>query len=147
MNPQELRELLTPLVGDYPHPQMALVPLLHVLLDTERSITNEAMPIVAEICGVEVRSVAEIVAHYAAFQKKPETVTSVCLGLPCYLNGSKAILDNLKAGQPLADGRIKDVDISLCLGHCYAAPVLKLADGTICKATLSENQSGNASPL
>lgn len=103
MNPQELREQLEPLVGDYPHPQVALVPLLHALLDTERPISSEDLAVVAEICGVDVRSVTEIIGNYAVFQKEQRTHTSLCLGLPCYLNGAKEVLDHLKAGQSLGD--------------------------------------------
>src|SRR5216684_2932902 len=121
MNPQELRAQLEPLVGDYPHPRVALVPLLHALLDTERPISSEALAVVAEICGVDVRSVTEIIGNYAVFQKEQRTHMSLCLGLPCYLNGAKEVLDHLKAGQSLGDERIKDINISPCLGHCYAA--------------------------
>ena len=70
MNLKEIRERLEPLVGDYPRPQVALVPLLHVLLETGQPISNEALAVVAEICEVEVRSVMEIVGNYAVFQKK-----------------------------------------------------------------------------
>ena len=139
MNPQELRAQLEPLVGNYPHPQVALVPLLHALLETERPISSEALAVVAEICGVDVRSVTEIIGNYAIFQKEQRTHTSLCLGLPCYLNGAKEVLDHLKAGQSLGDERIKDINISPCLGHCYAAPVLKLNDGSICKINLSSS--------
>jgi len=133
MNTQELREQLQPLVGNYPHPQVAVVPLLHVLLSTEHSISDEALAVVAEICGVDPGSITEIIRHYAVFQTEHRTLTSLCLGLPCYLNGAKEVLDHLKAGQSLGDERIKDINISPCLGHCYAAPVLKLDDGSICK--------------
>lgn len=122
MNPQEIRERLQPLVGDYPRPQVALVPMLHVLLETEQPISNEVLAVVAEICEVDVRSVIEIVGNYAVFQKEQRTRTSLCLGLPCYLNGAKEVLDHLKAGQSLGDERIKDINISPCLGPCLAAP-------------------------
>ena len=139
MNTQELREQLQPLVGNYPHPQAAVVPLLHVLLGTEHSIGNEALTVVAEICGVDPNSITEIIQHYAVFQTEQRTHTSLCLGLPCYLNGAKEVLDHLKAGQSLGDEGIKDINISPCLGHCYAAPVLKLDDGSICKINLSSS--------
>jgi NADH:ubiquinone oxidoreductase subunit E len=146
MNPQEIRERLEPLVGDYPRPQVALVPLLHVLLEIEQPISNESLALVAEICEVDVRSVMEIVRNYAVFKKEQRTYTSLCLGLPCYLNGAKEVLDHLKAGQSLGDERIKDINISPCLGHCYAAPVLKLDDGSICKINLSSSVNQDARP-
>lgn len=139
MNTQELREQLQPLVGNYPHPQVALVPLLHVLLGAEHSISDEALAVVADLCVVDPGSITEIIGHYAIFQTEQRTHTSLCLGLPCYLSGAKEVLDHLKAGQSLGDEGIKDINISPCLGHCYAAPVLKLEDGSVCKINLSSS--------
>jgi NADH:ubiquinone oxidoreductase subunit E len=133
MNPQELKERLQPLIGDYPHPQLGLVPSLHLLLESEHPMSNETLEVLAELCGVEAHSVAEIIGYYAVFQNKQPAHSSLCLGLPCYVSGSKEILDEVKSGSTLDDGRIKDVNVSPCLGHCYAAPVMKLEDGTICK--------------
>lgn len=141
MNPQELRERLEPIVGNYPHPQVALAPVLHLMIDMGCPISTDTLAVVAEICGVDVRSVTEVIGHYALFQKEQQPQTSLCFGLPCYLNGAKEVLDHLKSGQPPGDDRIKDLSLSSCLGHCFAAPVLKLDDGTICKITVSS--SGN----
>ena len=137
MNTEELKERLQPVVANYPHPQAALAPVLHTLLELQQPLDNDALTIAADLCDVDVRSVAEIVAHYPLFQNGHSNHASVCFGLPCYLQGAKELYEHIKTELPPDNGSIKEVTMSPCLGHCYAAPVLKLEDGTVCRATLS----------
>ncbi len=134
MNVVELREYLTTLVQNYPHPQAALVPALHFLRDRGAPLANEGLSVVADVCEVEPRQVAEIVGHYSVFQQPAAMQTSVCMGLICYLHGAQEILDQLQS-EPGCDEPGKHVKVSACLGYCHAAPVLALADGGICKIT------------
>jgi NADH:ubiquinone oxidoreductase subunit E len=139
MNPEELREHLQPIVANYPHAQAALVPVLHLLVEAKHSINDETMALVAELCEVDQRSIAEIVAYYPVFQNGHAAHNEVCFGLPCYLNGAREIYEQIKAGLTPVNGAGKAVNISPCLGHCYAAPVLRLEDGTLCRASLSNS--------
>jgi NADH:ubiquinone oxidoreductase subunit E len=141
MSQAELREELSPLVGRYLHPQTALVPLLHVLLDSGRKIDDESMAVLAEICGVEIRSVAEIVGFYSIFQNRRQSGSALCLGITCCLNGAQEILDQLKADSSPGEQSLGDVTTSPCIGYCYHAPVLKLADGTVCQVSLSASDA------
>ena len=136
MNPAELREKLAPLVGSYPRPQSALVPALHFLRDQGEAATEETLAVVADVCNVETRQVAEILGHYSIFPRPSATQASLCMGLICYLHGAKDILDQLKC-EAACDDRIEHVKVSPCLGYCYAAPVIALDDGTICKISKS----------
>lgn len=79
---------------------------------------------------------AQVVALERVKQEK-EAHGEIVTEHPGYL-GSQ---DTFYVGNMKGDDRIKGVSISPCLGHCYAAPVLKLDDGTICKISLSS--SGN----
>lgn len=135
MNLAELREQLAPIAAHHAHPQTAIVPILHELLGSQHSIAPEALEVVSSICHVDTVTLQELIAHYAIFQNNSSSVkTSVCLDLPCYLNGAKQVVEELKAG---ASAEVGEVTVSTCLGHCYAAPVVKLEDGTICKARLT----------
>ena len=134
MTPAEIREQLAPLVATYPHPQAALVPALHLLRDQGRSINDETLPVIADVCGVETRQVTEMLGYYSIFQNPSPACASLCMGLICYLHGAKEILDELKA-QPSSDSRLGQVKMSSCLGYCHVAPVIKLGDGSICKIT------------
>jgi NADH:ubiquinone oxidoreductase subunit E len=136
MNPAELREHLTPLAGNYPHPQAALVPALRFLCDQGDPITDETLGVVADVCGVEARQVAELLAHYSILQNPLQTQAALCMGLICYLHGAKEVFDQMKTDPP-CDDRIEHVKVSPCLGYCHAAPVIALGDGTICKITNS----------
>lgn len=144
MNIEDLKERLQPVVARYPHPQAALAPMIHALLELQHPIDNETMAVAAQLCDVDVRSVAEIVTHYPVLKHGPSKHTHVCFGLPCYLNGAKEIFEHIKTGLAPGPASTKEVVVSSCLGHCYAAPVLKLEDGTVCRATLStsNNQVG-----
>jgi len=133
MNPTELREQLAPLVANYPHPQAALVPALHLLRDQGSPINDETLPVIADVCGVDARQITEMLGHYSIFQNPSPTCASLCMGLICYLHGANEILDELKAES--CDSRLEQVKVSSCLGYCHAAPVVKLGDGSICKLT------------
>ena len=137
MNQEELRERLRPVVANYPHAQTALVPALHALLETREAIDDDALAVLAELCEVDVRSIAELLAYYPIFQNGHSSHTDVCFGLPCYLNGSKEVFEQMKA-KPNGNGSSKPVSISSCLGHCYAAPVVRMEDGSLCRAFLSK---------
>jgi NADH:ubiquinone oxidoreductase subunit E len=136
MNPAELRAQLAPLVENYPHPQAALVPALHLLRDQGSPIDAETLVVIADVCGVETRQISELLSHYSIFQNPSSTHASLCMGFICYLHGAKEILDQLKV-EPSCDDRLKHINVSSCLGYCHAAPVLRLGDGTLCKITKS----------
>jgi NADH:ubiquinone oxidoreductase subunit E len=140
MNQEELKQCLGPLIASYPHSQSALVPALHALLETREPIDSDALAVIAELCEVDLRSVTELVASYPIFQNGHSSHTEVCFGLPCYLNGAKEVFEQMKA-EPNGNGSSKPVNISPCLGHCYAAPVIRLEDGSLCRAVLSKSNS------
>lgn len=140
MNHEELRRRLQPLVASYPHAQAAVVPALHALRETSEAMDNDALAVIAELCEVDVRSVAEMVAYYPIFQNGHSSHTDVCFGLPCYLNGAKEVFEQMKA-EPNGNGSSKPVNLSSCLGHCYAAPVVRLEDGSLCRAFLSKSNN------
>src|SRR5678816_3190497 len=123
MNQEELKHRLQPLVANYPHAQAAVVPALHALLEIRVPIDNDALAVVAELCEMDVRSIAELVAYYPIFQNGSSSHTDVCFGLPCYLNGAKEVFEQMKA-EPNGNGSSKRVSVASCLGYCYAAPVI-----------------------
>jgi NADH:ubiquinone oxidoreductase subunit E len=140
MNQEELKQRLQPLVASYPHAQAAVVPALHALREARRPIDNDVLTVVAELCEVDVRSVAELVAYYPIFQEDGSPHTDVCFGLPCYLNGAKEVFEQIKA-EPNGNSPSKAVSVSSCLGLCYSAPVIRLEDGSLCRAVLSKSNN------
>jgi NADH:ubiquinone oxidoreductase subunit E len=140
MNQEELKQRLQPLVASYPHAQAAVVPALHALLETKEPIDNDAIAVVAQLCEVDVRSIMELVGYYPIFQNGHSSHTEVCFGLPCYLNGAKEVFEQMKAPAN-GNGSNKPVNIASCLGHCYAAPVIRLEDGSLCRALISKSNN------
>jgi NADH:ubiquinone oxidoreductase subunit E len=136
MNQEELKQRLQPLVANYPHAQAAVVPALHALLEAREPLENDALAVVAELCEVEVGSIADLVAYYPIFQNGDSCHTGVCFGLPCYLNGAREVFEQMKAER---NGNA--VSVSSCLGHCYAAPVIRQEDGSLCRALLSKSNN------
>jgi NADH:ubiquinone oxidoreductase subunit E len=131
MNPAELRERLRPTVESYLHPEAALLPSLHVLLDAEESIDEEKRAVLAEMCGVEVGAVEKLLRHHAVFQKPQSPCATLCFGTVCYLRGAKEVRESLRLHLSSGDDFVEEVGISPCLGHCYAAPVFRMSDGTL----------------
>jgi NADH:ubiquinone oxidoreductase subunit E len=140
MNSEKLKARLQSIVADYPHPQAALTPVLHYLLETEQPIDNDTIALAGELCNVDVRSVLEIVGYYPVFENEPTTHTDVCFGLPCYLNGAPELLAEINAGLSPGNGSLNKIKTSACLGHCYAAPVVRFADGTMCRGIQDREQ-------
>ncbi len=70
-------------------------------------------------------------------------MVGVCLGTACYVKGSQAILDKIKAelgiepDQTTADGKFSLV-ATRCIGACGLAPVMTVDDEVYGKVTLKQ---------
>lgn len=131
MNPVELREMLRLTVQSYLHPEAALIPSLHILLDGKDSIDEQAQMVLAEMCGVDMEAVEKLLRHYAIFQKPQPACAALCFGTVCYLRGAKELHDSLRLHLSSSADSVEEVSLSACLGHCYAAPVFRMKDGTL----------------
>lgn len=137
MNVTELQRSLESMVDRCTRPQRALIPMLHMLRETEGMVPDSFLPVLAEACCVDVAQIREIVEHYSVFQRQDAPTAKVCLGLVCRLNGAAVVCERLKqephllgdGGSVLAEPR--------CMGHCYAAPVVQLQDETLCRFDLT----------
>ena len=139
MNQEILRENFQSIIANYPHAQAALAPLLHTMLENKCPLSSEAIALLAELCETDTRRIAEIIAYYPIFQNGSSNHTEVCFGLPCYLNGATEVFEYLKEANKNGNnnGSAKSTTRSPCLGHCYAAPVIRMEDGSLCRADLS----------
>ena len=144
MNPAQLREWLRPTISSYTHPQAALLPSLHALLDSGESIDGETQAVLAEMCGVDAGAVDALLRRYPVLQKRAPSRDALCFGAVCYLRGAPEIYERLleePAGGGNGNGSIAGhVTTSPCLGHCYAAPVLRAGDGQLHQVTLTDGE-------
>ncbi|HWC77493.1 MAG TPA: NAD(P)H-dependent oxidoreductase subunit E [Blastocatellia bacterium] len=129
MNQSELREKYGPLISAFPKPQAALGPLLHELIDSGHSVSNEeVVGSLAGICGVSPESVRSIVSMYGLAPSSENKRTSVCTGLICYLNGARRVYEGLKRDPSIVGDENTEIVTTACVGHCYAAPVIEMGD-------------------
>lgn len=110
-----------------------LMPIMQYAQNSFSYLSLETMTVIADGVGVPVSDVYGIATFYAQFSLKPkgDYVISVCTGTACYVKGSKAVLDAVKAqlgiesGEVTPDGKFSIQD-TRCLGCCGLAPVMTI---------------------
>ncbi len=115
--------------------QSAVVPLLWLVQQQERWVSEPAIRVVAQMLAMPVIRVLEVVTFYTMFHLEPMgsvATVSVCGTPPCMLHGSedlKAVLERRigPRDQPSADGRFAWVEVE-CMGACANAPMVAIND-------------------
>jgi len=139
MNEAELRERLTPLVKSYARPQAALVPVINLLLDECVGLGTEAAYVLADICGAETETVEGLIEQFLSTGERARPRDLLCFGTICHLMGAKELYEHMRSRE--SEGLACEVAPSKCLGHCYAAPVLKTRDGALHRVALDETMN------
>ena len=127
MKKENLSDYFEAAVDEFPQPQMALVPFLQMLWETNKSIESDDIKLLAKICRTKTEEIIKIVDYYPYFDDSGEPGITVCVGLPCYIKNAGGIADEFK--QTEIAGRKYKVAFSNCLGNCHMAPVVQLEDG------------------
>jgi len=130
---KELKERVRAL----PHPEEALVDVMHELQDACGYLTDEAVEAAAEIVGVSPAKVEGLATFYNLFYRRPvgRKVIHVCDSISCWVVGMENIFEYLKGrlgveiGGTTEDGAFTLLPIC-CLGACHEAPAM-MVDGTI----------------
>ncbi|QTD52566.1 NAD(P)H-dependent oxidoreductase subunit E [Sulfidibacter corallicola] len=130
MERSEQIQRLDRLVAGFSKPQSALLEVLHALRAWNRGQVPDTMvEDIARCCDLPVTRVRQVVAvqdRAADLTDRPR----VCVGLTCYLHGGRDILEASSTHPVLPREQVAWAP-SPCLGHCYAAPVARLADGRL----------------
>ncbi len=122
-----------------------LMPILHEAQNIFGYIPLEVQKFISSRTGISVARIHGVVTFYSQFSTTPkgEHVVGVCLGTACYVKGSQAILDKIKAelgiepDQTTADGKFSLV-ATRCIGACGLAPVMTVDDEVYGKVTLKQ---------
>ena len=109
----------------------ALIPCLHIAQQKCGCISESVISFLAEkLClpRIEVYSVVSFYSMFT-FEQQGKYVIRVCNSLPCYLRGSKKVLQVLEGLLGIKDGQTtKDKRFTLeavsCLGVCDQAPAI-----------------------
>jgi len=115
----------------------ALIEVLHEVQELFGFIDREAMAYVGAALRVPPSRVYGVVTFYSHFMLEPAGVHTcvVCTGTACYINGSSAIVERVRAvtgagpGETTDDGKLSVVSAH-CIGACSMAPAV-VVDGEI----------------
>lgn len=127
------REAADRLIGRYPHPRSALLPLLYLVQAEHGAVTREGMGEVAEMLGLSKAEVAAVATFYTMFKRHGcgTYLVSVCTNVSCALAGGQRLYERLSADLGVEDqGTTLDGRVTLesveCLAACDGAPVVQV---------------------
>src|SRR3954469_111957 len=126
-------ELAREIIGRYPLPKSALIPLLHLAQEQDGWVTDEAMAHIAELIGVTPAEVLGTCSFYDVLklERVGKYLVNVCTNIACQLLGGEELLEHVeeslgvKAGGTTEDGLFTVEDVE-CIAACTEAPCLQV---------------------
>jgi len=121
------------MIGRFPRPKSALIPLLHLAQEQDGFLSNEAMAHVAELVGVTSAEVYGTATFYEMFKLEPvgRYCVNICTNISCQLSGAWELLHHaeetlgIRPGDTTDDGMITLEDVE-CIAACTEAPALQV---------------------
>jgi NADH-quinone oxidoreductase E subunit len=121
------------LVGLYPHPRSALIPICHLAQEQDGWLRPEAIGEIAEIVGVTPAEVLGTASFYDMLHTEPvgRYLVSVCTNIACMLRGAYELLDHaesrlgVRCGATTSDA-LFTLEEAECLADCGRAPCLQV---------------------
>jgi NADH-quinone oxidoreductase subunit E len=121
------------IIGRYPVPRSALIPLLHLAQEQDGHLTEEAMAHIADLIGHTPAEVIGVATFYEMFKHEPvgRYLVNICTNISCMLMGGEELLAHaeqslgIKAGGTTPDGKITLEDTE-CLAACTEAPMCQV---------------------
>ncbi len=128
LNPENLRRAKE-LMGVYPEPRSAMLPMLHLVQEQDGYLTADGMEHVAELLDVTAAEVYGTASFYDMFFMHPvgRYLISVCTNVACMLNGAYELLHHAEerlgvaAGATTSDGEFTLEEVE-CVAFCGDAP-------------------------
>jgi NADH-quinone oxidoreductase subunit E len=120
-------------IGRFPRPKSALIPLLHIAQEQDGYITDDAMAHLAELLDITPAEVLGTCSFYEMFKLEPvgRYCVNVCTNISCQLSGGWELLEHaekslgIKAGSTTDDGLFTLEDVE-CIAACTEAPCLQV---------------------
>ena len=121
------------IIGRFPRPKSALIPLLHLAQEQDGYVTRDAMSHIAELVGVTSAEVYGTATFYEMFKFEPigKYCVNVCTNIACQLVGGWELLEHaeeklgIKAGSTTEDGLFTIEDVE-CIAACTEAPAIQV---------------------
>src|SRR5262245_66164630 len=126
-------ELAVEIIGRYPRPKSALIPLLHLAQEQDGWVAEDAMEHIAELVGVTPAEVLGTCTFYEMFKLEPvgRYVVNICNNISCMLCGSDDLIHHaeqklgVKVGNTTADGQFTLESVE-CIAACTEAPAVQV---------------------
>ncbi|MGD9794069.1 MAG: NADH-quinone oxidoreductase subunit NuoE [Acidimicrobiia bacterium] len=121
------------IIGRYPRPKSALIPLLHLAQEQDGYVAEDAMAHIAELVGVSSAEVLGTCTFYEMFKLEPvgRYLVNICGTMSCALLGSHDLIHHaeerlgIKAGGTTPDGMIT-LERAECQAACTEAPSVQV---------------------
>jgi len=129
----ENETLAQEIIGLYPRPKQAVIPLCHLGQEQDGYLADDAMVQIAELVGVTAAEVLGTASFYEMFKLKPvgRYVINVCTNISCQLVGGEELLAHaeerlgITSGSTTADGLFTLEDVE-CIAACTEAPACQV---------------------
>ncbi|HEY0520539.1 MAG TPA: NAD(P)H-dependent oxidoreductase subunit E, partial [Ilumatobacteraceae bacterium] len=121
------------IIGRYPRPRSATIPLLHLAQQQDGYITNDAMRHIAELIGATPAEIFGTATFYEMFKFEPvgKYLINICSTMSCALLGADELMHHaegtlgINAGSTTADG-LFTLEHAECQAACTEAPCLQV---------------------
>jgi NADH-quinone oxidoreductase subunit E len=121
------------IVGRYPRPRSAMIPLLHLAQEQDGYVTNEAMVHIGELVGATSAEVYGTATFYEMFKFEPvgKYLINICGTMSCALMGAEDLMHHaeeslgVKLGGTTSDG-LFTLERAECQAACTEAPCLQV---------------------
>ncbi len=121
------------IIGRYPRPRSATIPLLHLAQEQDGHVTDEAIAHIAELVGATAAEILGTCTFYEMFKMEPvgRYMVNICTNIACQLLGGEELLEHaeetlgIRAGGTTEDGAITLEDVE-CIAACTEAPAIQV---------------------
>ena len=121
------------IIGRYPRPKSALIPLLHLAQEQDGYVTEDAIEHLAQLIGCTAAEVLGTCSFYEMLKLEEvgRYVVNVCTDISCMLLGGDQLLHHAEqklgvhAGQTTTDGQFTLEEVT-CIAACTEAPCLQV---------------------
>jgi len=134
-NDKEKYEKLDQLIARYQDVPGPLMPVMQQAQDIFGYLPLEVQNKIAEGFNLPLTEVYGVSTFYSQFALEPKGkhTVSLCMGTACYVKGSQAVMEKLRAELGVAEGKTTEDGVftllgTRCLGCCGLAPVMMVND-------------------
>ncbi|MFM7756878.1 MAG: NADH-quinone oxidoreductase subunit NuoE [Actinomycetota bacterium] len=121
------------IIGRYPRPRSAMIPLLHLAQEQDGYVTNEAMVHIGELVGATSAEVYGTATFYEMFKFEPvgKYLINICGTMSCALMGAEDLMHHaeeslgVRIGGTTSDG-LFTLERAECQAACTEAPCLQV---------------------